>query len=85
MGVKTKKTHSPPCANAEAGATNTVIIEVSRNAIVRTVLTFNHPQHCCLSWRRLAEWTKESIAYRAAGQDIRREREQVADLREEEM
>ena len=48
-------------------------------------LTFNHPQHCRISWRRSADWTNESVTCPKRGQDIRRKWGQNADSAREEM
>src|SRR5262245_26307522 len=56
-----------------------------RTVIISCALTFNHSQHCYLSWRRPVERAKESIACLGSGLVIRRKREQVADLRVEEI
>src|ERR1041385_1452006 len=48
-------------------------------------LTFNHPHHCRISWRRSADWTNESVTCPKRGQDIRRKWGQNADSAREEM
>src|ERR1044071_4771838 len=80
-----KPTRAPIGTPTAIPAANTTAMRMTCRSVGLCHITFNHPQHCRISWRRSADWTNESVTCPKRGQDIRRKWGQNADSAREEM